>query len=84
MISLFTEKEKQPTDSSRQQRGVEELNSSIRQLLASGTVDLDSRRAGGQLPKVSLAVIRDESVEPQSKIESKGEPLHSVRAAAAG
>ena len=41
----------------------------MRQLLVSGSEDLDSRRADGQLPKVSLAVIRDESVEPQCKID---------------
>lgn len=67
--SLFAEKEEQAADSSRQQCGVEELNSSVRQLLASGPEDLDSRQAGGQLPKVSLAVIRDESVELQCKID---------------
>ena len=59
---------KQPADSSHQQRRVKELNSVVRQLLAPGPVDLDSRRAGGQLPMVSMAVIRDEYVEPQCKI----------------
>ena len=68
MTSLFAEKVKQPADSPHQQRRVKELNSVVRQLLAPGPVDLDSRRAGGQLPKVSLAVIRDEYVEPQCKI----------------
>ena len=69
MTSLFAEKKEQPPDSSHQQRGVEGLISVVRQLLASGPVDLDSRQAGGQLPKVSLAVIRDESVKPQCKID---------------
>ena len=67
MTSLFAEKEEQSVDSSHQQRGVEELNSLVDQLLASGPVDLDSHLADGRLPKVSLAVIQDESVEPRCK-----------------
>ena len=40
LTSLFAEKEKQPADSSYQQRGVEELNSTERHVLASGPLDL--------------------------------------------
>ena len=53
LTSLFVKKEEQPADPSPQQRGVEELNSVVQELLASGPLDLDSRQASGQLPKVS-------------------------------
>ena len=41
LTSLFAEREEQPADPSPQQRGVEELNSVVRELMASGPVDLD-------------------------------------------
>ena len=71
LTSLLAEKGEQPAASSGQECDVE-LNSAVRQLLASGPLDdndLDLGLPGGQLPRVSLAVIRDESVKPQYKID---------------
>lgn len=71
---LFAEKEEQPAYSAHQQRGVEDLNSSVRQLLASWPVDIDSSLADGRLLQISLTVIQDEYVEPRCKID-----YHTVR-----
>ena len=64
LTSLFVVKEERPVGSSHQ------LNSAVRQALASGPVDLDLRLADDRLPNLHLPVIQDESMEPRSKIDN--------------